>query len=80
MEQNQSSQLNPSLPKPDWEKPPLEQIIRPKRSRQVTLSELLRAQAGAPKGESPEPAGNNIKPERNRNQDYQKKMNSLKNI
>ena len=62
-EQNQSSQLSPSLPKPDWEQPPLEQIIRPKRSRQLTLSELLRAQAGAPKGEPPEPAGYDIEPE-----------------
>ena len=35
----------------------MEQIIRPKRSRQVSLRELLRGQVGAPKGEPPEPAG-----------------------
>ena len=57
MEQDPNSQVIPSLSKPDWEPPPLEQIIRPKRSRQVSLRELLRGQVGAPKGEPPEPAG-----------------------
>ena len=54
MEQSQDS-LN--LSSPNWELPPLEQIVRPRRSKQASLREFLRREVGAPKGKPPEPAG-----------------------
>ena len=57
VEQSMQSQDSLNLSSPNWELPPLEQIVRPRRSKQASLREFLSREVGAPKGEPPEPAG-----------------------